>query len=91
MKRVLRIVVVAIFATEGMARATETLYWVIANQATNSCEIVTDQPTVDGQITFQDGPYKSLSDAELARSTISQCPNKSAAGDANDAPASDSK
>jgi hypothetical protein len=52
----------------------ELLYWVVCNRATNQCEIVTSNPVVIGDIWFEDGPYKSLDDAKLARSTIRACP-----------------
>jgi hypothetical protein len=52
----------------------EEFYWVLGNRATNKCEIVTSNPVVIGDIWFEDGPYKSLNDAELARSTIRACP-----------------
>ena len=52
------------------------LYWVVGNRATNKCEIVTRNPVVIGDIWFEDGPYRSLADAKLARSTISVCPEK---------------
>jgi hypothetical protein len=38
------------------------------------CEIVTSNPIVIGDIWFEDGPYRSLDDARLARSTIGACP-----------------
>src|SRR5439155_22219344 len=50
------------------------LYWVVGNRATNKCEIVTSKPIVIDDIWFEDGPYKSLEDAKLARSTIGACP-----------------
>jgi hypothetical protein len=50
------------------------LYWVVGNRATNKCEIVTSNPIVIGDIWFEDGPYRSLDDARLARSTIGACP-----------------
>jgi hypothetical protein len=56
--------------------AAEGLYWVVGNSATNKCEIVTSNPIIIGNLWFEDGPYKSLDDAKLARSTIKQCPNK---------------
>ena len=44
------------------------------NRATNSCDIVTRNPVVfmygGGDIWFGDGPYRSLADARLARSTM---------------------
>jgi hypothetical protein len=49
-------------------------YWVVGNRATNRCDIVTSNPVVIGDIWFADGPYKSLDDAKLARSTIRVCP-----------------
>jgi hypothetical protein len=54
-------------------------FWVVGNHATNKCEIVTSNPIVDADgriIWFADGPYKSLDDARLARSTIHQCPKE---------------
>jgi hypothetical protein len=44
-------------------------------------EIVTRNPIVIGDIWFEDGPYKSLEDARLARSTIGACPEKDASAD----------
>lgn len=64
---------ILISATTGLA---DTLFWVVGNRATNRCEIVTRNPVVDGDIWFADGPYRSLPDAKLARSTIGSCPNK---------------
>jgi hypothetical protein len=50
-------------------------FWVVGNHASGKCEIVTSNPVVDGgNIWFGDGPYKSRSDAKLARSTITACP-----------------
>ena len=53
-------------------------YWVVGNRATNRCDIVTSNPVIDsqvgGNITFGSGPYGSLDDAKLARSTIGACP-----------------
>jgi hypothetical protein len=60
------------FATGALA---DGLFWVVGSHAANGCEIVTSNPVVDGtNIWFVDGPYKSRSDAKLARSTISACP-----------------
>ena len=57
------------------ARADE-LYWVVGNRATSKCDIVTTNPIIYfwGDIWFEDGPYNSLADAKLARSTIGVCP-----------------
>ena len=52
------------------------LFWVVGNHATSKCEIVTSNPLIYGDIWFGDGPYKSLSDAKLARSTIRACPKE---------------
>ena len=53
-------------------------YGVIGNRATAKCEIVTSNPVINaqvgGNIWFGSGPYKSLGDAKLARSTIRSCP-----------------
>jgi hypothetical protein len=54
---------------------------VVGNRATNTCEIVTNNPVVIGDIWFEDGPYQSLDDAKLARSTIGACPEKDASED----------
>jgi hypothetical protein len=64
----------AITLTIGSACFADGLYWVVGNRATNRCEIVTSNPIVIGDVWFEDGPYKSLSDAKLARSTIKVCP-----------------
>jgi len=45
-----------------------------ANRATGKREIVTRNPVVIGDIRLEDGPYRSLNDARLARSTIGACP-----------------
>ena len=63
-------------AAIGTASFADGLYWVVGNRATNKCEIVTSNPIVTGDIWFEDGPYKSLADAKLARSTIGACPEK---------------
>jgi hypothetical protein len=56
--------------------ADGALFWVVGNRATNSCQIVTKNPYIFGDIWFGDGPYRSIADAKLARSTIRACPNK---------------
>jgi hypothetical protein len=63
-------VIVAMTAV-GLA---DGLYWVVGNSASNTCDIVTSNPIVDGNIWFADGPYNSADDAKLARSTIRECP-----------------
>ncbi|MDE5458166.1 hypothetical protein GWE18_36240 [Bradyrhizobium sp. CSA112] len=66
-----------IIATETCAFA-QGGYWVVGDHATGKCEIVTSNPVINsqvgGNIYFGTGPYKSIDDAKLARSTISQCP-----------------
>jgi hypothetical protein len=52
------------------------LYWVVGNLSTGKCDIVTSNPVITGDIWFEDGPYNSLADAKLARSTITVCPEK---------------
>ena len=70
----------------GTACLADGQYWVVGSRATNKCEIVTSNPTIypysnDGPFWFGTGPYKSLEDAKLARSTINQCPNRSLTDD----------
>jgi hypothetical protein len=59
----------------------DELFWVVGNRATSKCDIVTSNPVVTGDIWFQDGPYNSLADAKLARSTIGACPEKDPSAD----------
>jgi hypothetical protein len=63
---------VLVVATQALA--AEGMYWVIGKRASNTCEIVTANPLIDGDVWFGDGPYKSKEDAQLARSTIRACP-----------------
>jgi hypothetical protein len=52
-------------------------FWVVGNHATNRCEIVTSNPVIDYTVIwFGSGPYQSLDDAKLARSTIGACPKE---------------
>jgi hypothetical protein len=66
--------------TSAIATASyaDGLYWVVGNRATNKCQIVTSNPVIyaygGGNFWFGDGPYRSLDDARLARSTIGACP-----------------
>ena len=59
-------------------------YWIVGNRTTSTCDIVTSNPVVDGSIGpiwFGSGPYQSMDDAKLARSTIGACPkDESSAG-----------
>jgi hypothetical protein len=65
----------------GTVSFANGLYWVVGNRATNKCEIVIGNPIVIGNIWFEDGPYRSLDDAKLARSTIGACPEKDPSAD----------
>ena len=65
----------------GTVCFADGLYWVVGNGATDKCDIVTSKPIVIGDIWFEDGPYKSLEDAKLARSTIDACPEKDPAAE----------
>jgi hypothetical protein len=62
----------------GTCALAQAGYWVVGNRATANCEIVTSNPVINaqvgGNIWFGTGPYQSLDNAKLARSTISQCP-----------------
>ena len=75
----LMLMAVLVLGTGGIAVAEEQLYWVVGNRATNKCEIVTSNPVIIGNIWFGDGPYRSMADAELARSTIRACPKEAPA------------
>jgi hypothetical protein len=65
----------------GTVSFADGLYWVVGNRATSKCEIVTSNPVITGDIWFEDGPYRSLRDARLARSTIGVCPEKDPSAD----------
>ncbi len=65
---------VIIICAAGTACFADGPFWVVGNRAINKCDIVTSNPVINGDIWFGDGPYKSLADAKLARSTISACP-----------------
>jgi hypothetical protein len=68
----------AMMIATGTCAFAQAGYWVVGNQATGKCEIVTSNPVINaevgGNIWFGSGPFKSLDDAKLARSTIPQCP-----------------
>ena len=67
----------AAIATDCVA---DGLYWVVGSRATSKCQIVTGNPVIyaygGGDFWFGDGPYRSLADAKLARSTIGACPKE---------------
>ena len=66
----------AIAVATGTCAFAQGGYWVVGNRATGKCEIVTSNPVINalGNIWFGTGPYQSLDNAKLARSTIPQCP-----------------
>ena len=72
MKRLMLAAAVLALPTVALA---DGMFWVVGSNASGKCEIVTSNPVIDGgNIWFGDGPYKSESDARLARSTITACP-----------------
>ena len=66
----------AMMGISGTACLADGGYWVVGNNQTNTCEIVTSNPVlnISGPLYFGTGPYKSLEDAKIARSGISACP-----------------
>ena len=68
----------AMILAAGTAVFAQGGYWVVGNGATSKCDIVTSNPVINSQVggntTFGSGPYRSLDDAKLARSTIGACP-----------------
>ena len=64
----------AMIVATGACAFAQGGYWVVGNRATSKCEIVTSNPVINaqvgGNIWFGTGPYQSLDDAKLARSTI---------------------
>ena len=58
------------------AGAAAQSFWVVGNQSTRRCDIVTNNPTIGGGSPdfFGDGRYKSKDDAKLAMRTIKVCP-----------------
>ncbi|MGB8397828.1 hypothetical protein [Bradyrhizobium sp.] len=71
----------AMVVATGSFGWADGLYWVVGNRATNSCDIVTRNPVIVGDIWFADGPYKSRDDARLARSSIRVCPKDDSAAE----------
>jgi hypothetical protein len=73
----------ALLLAIGTVTFANGLYWVVGNRATSKCDIVTTNPNIYfwGDIWFEDGPYTSLADAKLARSTIGVCPEKDPSAD----------
>jgi hypothetical protein len=70
--------------TACLAQIVYSGFWVVGNHATNRCEIVTSNPVIDYTVIwFGSGPYQSIDDARLARSTISACPTENPASAGN--------
>ena len=70
--------------TACVAQMVYSGFWVVGNHATSRCEIVTSNPVIDYTVIwFGSGPYQSLDDAKLARSTISACPKENPAAAVN--------
>jgi hypothetical protein len=80
----------AMIVATGATSFGDGLYWVVGNRATSKCDIVTSNPVIytdgGGNFWFGDGPYTSLADAKLARSTINACPKDEPASDEDSAP-----
>jgi hypothetical protein len=64
----------AVVLAAGAINFGDALFWVVGERESGKCEIVTANPVVVGDTWFSDGPYKSMDDAKLARSTIRVCP-----------------
>ncbi|WP_291852760.1 hypothetical protein [Bradyrhizobium sp.] len=83
----------AMVVATGTCGLAQGAFWVVGDHATSKCEIVTRNPVINGQvggnIWFGTGPYKSLDDAKLARSTIRVCPVVVEEEPAAEAPAGD--
>ena len=72
--------VLACAAATSCPAQTYSGYWVVGDGAAHTCEIVTSNPVIDYSVnSFGTGPYRSLDDAKLARSTIGVCPKDDAA------------
>jgi hypothetical protein len=80
--------------TSAFAQIGYSGYWVVGDRATSQCDIVTSNPVINGpvggNIYFGSGPYRSLADAKLARSTIRSCPPVPEPPAATDGPEDDS-
>jgi hypothetical protein len=70
----------ALTVATATASFANGLYWVVGNRTTGKCDIVSQNPVIyaygGGSFWFGDGPYRSVADAKLARSTIAVCPEK---------------
>jgi hypothetical protein len=74
MKRLMLFVGLLIATTVAGSADDLSSFWVVGNHANGKCDIVTSNPVIEGDIWFEDGPYKTIDDAKLARSTIAECP-----------------
>jgi hypothetical protein len=67
----------AMIVATGATSFADGFCWVVGNRATSKCAIVTRNPVIypygGGNFWFGDGPYQSVADARLARSTIGVC------------------
>ena len=83
MKRLILAGSLMIAATSAGFADALCCYWVVGNRATSKCDIVTSNPVIggDGNVWFGDGPYKTVDDAKLARSTIAVCPKDDESSD----------
>ena len=68
----------AMLVATGATSLADGYYWVAGNRTTSKCDIVSSNPVIypygGGTFWFGDGPYRSIADAKLARSTIRACP-----------------
>jgi hypothetical protein len=75
-----RLLAGTMFIAVGTTVFAQSGYWVVGDRASGKCEIVTSNPVINAQVggntTFGSGPYRSLDDAKLARSTIGACPKE---------------
>lgn len=70
------IATVALLTLAPATASADGGYWVVGNNQTHTCDIVTSNPVLDvgGPLYFGTGPYASRKDAKIARKTIGQCP-----------------
>ena len=80
----------AMIVAIGATSFADEFYWVVGNRANSKCDIVTRNPVIypygGGNFWFGDGPYTSIDDAKLARSTISACPKQDPQANSKDGP-----
>lgn len=73
MRRVVFVILVGLVLTTPIM-AADAGFWVVGSAA-KGCWVVEQNPVfyLEGDITFTDGPYRSMDDAKLAMTTISVC------------------